>query len=86
MSLWLAPRVGLADPVGHMEIRRREYLDLSDKAAIADAVSTYEVRIDSEFRATVSHRYGDGAWVLLRKALDAAVPVPEEQDRDAVPQ
>jgi hypothetical protein len=69
VSLWFDLRVG-RNVIGRMEIRRTRYLDLTDKAAIADEVSVYEITIDDEPRGTVEHRYGDGAWTLLRKALE----------------
>ncbi len=73
MALWLRLMAN-ADPIGVVEIQRREVLDLADPA-VADAVSTYDVRRDREQVGTVTHRYGDGAWVLLAKAaaLVAAV-------------
>lgn len=56
--------------VGRMTIGRLVLLDLSDKDAIADVVCPYRVRIDGRIVGEVSHRYGDGAWALVRKALD----------------
>lgn len=72
MSLWYSLRIG-SQQIGWMEIQRREHLDLSDTAS-AEAVCTYDVRIDDKHVATVRHRYGDGAWALLRKAVIAGVP------------
>jgi hypothetical protein len=66
--------------IGSMEIQRVEDLDLIDKEAIADAVSTYKVRVNDKMVGTVHHRYGDGAWVLLGKAVELYVSM----DRSAV--
>jgi len=57
-------------PIGQMTIGRLVVLDLSDKDAIADHVSPYRVRVDGKVAGDIEHRYGDGAWVLLRKALE----------------
>ena len=69
MSLWFALHVN-DQPIGLCDIQRHEQLDLSDRGAIADVVSTYTVRIDGEERAQVRHRYGDGAWELVRRAME----------------
>lgn len=79
MSLWFWLNITAQTGGGHQrlglcEIRRQQHLDLTDREAIADAVSTYTVRIDGVERATVRHRYGAGAWPLARAALDAAFP------------
>lgn len=70
--------------LGLVEIRRHEHLDLADPAS-ADAVSTYTVRIDGREMATVRHRYGDGAWPLVRTALVAAFPAMADEDAAAGP-
>ncbi len=57
--------------IGQMEIQRLRYLDLSDKAAIADEVCEYQVSVDGKPACRVTHRYGDGAWVLLATAAAA---------------
>ena len=68
MSLWLNLNIG-TKTIGFMEIQRQEHLDLSDKAAIADVVSTYKVTVGDQLVGEVRHRYGDGAWTLLRLAV-----------------
>lgn len=75
MSLWFVLHAN-DQTIGSCEIRRREHLDLTDKAAIADTVCTYEIRIDGEDVGTVKHRYGDGAWALARAALEEANAEP----------
>lgn len=77
MALWCWLNVN-DQRIGLLDIQRHESLDLTDREAVADVVSTYTVRIDGVERATVRHRYGDGAWALLRTALAAAVPDPAE--------
>lgn len=72
MSLWFVLTVN-EQPIGSCEIQRREPLDLADPAVV-DAVSTYDVRIDGRPVCQVRHRYGDGAWALLRLALNAGAP------------
>jgi hypothetical protein len=69
MSLWAELRVGTVY-VGFLEIQRAEHLDLSDKAAIADTVNTYNVFKDNNLVGTVKHRYGDGAWKLFQLAVN----------------
>lgn len=64
MALWFNLAVN-AERIGHVEIQRREYFDLTDQAAIADAVGTYDVYRDGWPVGQVRHRYGDGAWRLL---------------------
>jgi hypothetical protein len=82
MSLWFVLRMN-EKRIGSLEIQRQQDLDLTDKTAIADAVSDYKVFVATEKRpgqrlaGTVGHRYGDGAWVLLRKALEL---IPEAQE------
>lgn len=74
MSLWFLLNIN-NQCIGRLDVQRQDDLDLSDPAAIADVVSTYTVRVDELDRAEVRHRYGDGAWVLVRRALNAAFPV-----------
>jgi hypothetical protein len=75
MSLHFELMIG-RNVIGFMEIQRMVDLDLMNKAAIADVVSPYQVTVQSEHArkprriGTVEHRYGDGAWVLLAKALE----------------
>ncbi len=54
--------------VGVVDVQRRERLDLSDKTAIADVVSTYTVSRDGRPVGTLQHRYGSGAFALAEKA------------------
>lgn len=74
MSLWFFLNVN-DQRIGMCEIRRQEHLDLSDRDAIADVVSTYTVKVDDLPSVEVKHRYGDGAWPLVRRAINAAFPV-----------
>lgn len=67
MALWFNLRAG-SQPIGHVEIQRREHLDLTDPAAIADLWSTYDVRCDGRLVGQVRHCYGHGAWKLLTLA------------------
>jgi hypothetical protein len=86
VSLFLDLRVtlvpGVSESVGFMQIRRLHELDL---AKGDDAVSTYEVRADGEVRGTVSHRYGDGPWVLLQKALERHLGAAAHDEPVAAP-
>jgi hypothetical protein len=50
--------------IGRAFVRRKEYFDISDRDAVADNVSTYEVSLDNRYIGEVRHRYGDGAWKL----------------------
>jgi len=65
-----------------LEIRRLEMLQ--DRSQPFDEVHTYRVRRYSKEQGNpvqdgltyldekeIEHRYGDGAWVLVRKAMDA---------------
>lgn len=72
MSLWFTPRVNNLQPLGAFDAQRREHLDISDPVAVADVVSTYTIRIDGRMIGEVRHRYGDGAWALIRAGLDLA--------------
>ncbi len=56
--------------LSRIEVQRREHLNLSDPASIADVVSTYEVRLDGRVVGEVKHRYGDRAPTLARLALE----------------
>ena len=71
MSLFLDLRVTLtprvSESVGFMQVRRTEPLPAGNAD---DAVCAYEVRVDRELRGVVRHRYGDGPWALLAKAVD----------------
>lgn len=74
MSLWfdlnLTAGRGHHVVIGQVEIRRVEWLDLTDQAAIADVVSTYDVHHDGQHIGQVRHRYGDGKWPLVAKAAN----------------
>jgi hypothetical protein len=76
MSVWFDLRInrGL---IGTVEIRRVEDLNISDPAAVADVVSTYEVSRDGVLVGTVRHRYGDRAWRLLASAAHLIAAVDE---------
>ena len=67
MSLHFDLKMGL-ETLGFMEIQR---IDNTDRNTLSDnEVSTYMVRVNGVEKGTVRHRYGDGAWALLRTALD----------------
>jgi hypothetical protein len=68
MALWFHLNVN-AERLGTVEIQRR-VLDLTDPAAIQDAVCTYDVSRDGRPVDTVTHRYGDGAMRLVAIATD----------------
>jgi hypothetical protein len=69
MSLWMDLRVGKNAVIGRLEIIRTT--GKGDLHPAPDAVYTYRVLRDGRQVAIVAHRYGDGAWALLRKALNA---------------
>lgn len=69
MSLWFVLKINDLPSIGTFEAQRLEPLDLADPAT-TDAVSTYRVRINGAPVGTVRHRYGDGAWELIRRALN----------------
>lgn len=56
--------------IGKAFIRRTEYVDISDPAAIADKVLTYAVHLNGLMIGYVEHRYGDGAWKLVAIASE----------------
>ena len=65
--------------LGFLEIIRTEHL--TDKKNPADEEHAYDVRVYDEdmkivTRGTTRHRYGDGAWVLVAKAMEAAKLTP----------
>jgi hypothetical protein len=70
VSLWFTLRIN-RDEAGSMVIRRLEpeWIDLTDPAH-DDVVGTYLVIRDGEELGTVQHRYGDGKWALVRRALE----------------
>jgi hypothetical protein len=55
------------DAIGRLEIVRTTN---TGSTPGPDAVSRYVVRKDGSQLGYVDHRYGDGAWVLVRKALE----------------
>ena len=63
MALWFDLRANFQD-VGRFVAQR------IDGTTDPDSVGTYKVTIDGR-AVQVQHRYGDGAWELVRKALDA---------------
>lgn len=67
MSLWFTLRVN-RDEVGSLVVRR--LTNLEETVLPDDVVSTYLVTRDGRKAGKVEHRYGDGPWVLVRKALD----------------
>ena len=78
MAVWFDLRLN-AERLGAVEIRRREPLDLTDPAAIANTWSTYDVRRDGVLVGQVRHVYGHGAWHLL--ALATGLIAQEDDDR-----
>ena len=82
MSLVVMIGINDADPFGFVTVRR-----ITNKGRVTlkpDQVSKYEVKVGDRGgtkyeTVLVDHRYGDGALVLLRKALDAAIPLPQEE-------
>lgn len=69
MSLWFVLKVNNLPGIGTFEAQRQEHLDLTDPAVV-DTVPTYRILINGESVGTVRHRYGDGAWELIRRALN----------------
>lgn len=67
MAVWFNLSIN-EQRIGGVEIRRREHLDLSDPAAIADTWNTYDVWRDGVHVGQVRHVYGHGAWQLLALA------------------
>jgi hypothetical protein len=68
MTLRVDLRIG-EECIGTMSIGRLTELDLTDRDALEDVVSPYRVRINGTVIGSVEHRYGDGAWVLVFRAL-----------------
>lgn len=64
-----------SSPIGACVIQRRDNGDEPNE----DTILTYDVALDDlqhdtpDWTAVVQHRYGDGAWALVRKGLDAAL-------------
>jgi hypothetical protein len=54
--------------IGSLVVRR---ITQTDRTGLGDdEVSTYIVIRDGREMGKVQHRYGDGPWVLVRKALE----------------
>lgn len=79
MALWFT-LCDNAESLGMVEVRCREWLDLSDPAAIADVWSTYDVYRDWELVGQVRHQYGRGPWRLLMLAVAAILHDSEKDD------
>ena len=73
MALWLTLMAN-REAVGSLVIRRLWPIpldrNLSGTDSTDDIVGTYLVILDGTERGEVKHRYGDGPWVLVRKALE----------------
>lgn len=65
MCLWFDLRIN-HQVIGRLSIQRLDNLDPENPA---DSVSRYVVRLDGEKAGEVPHRYGDGAWELVRRAV-----------------
>lgn len=68
MSLWFVLRVE-DRIIGTLEVQRLKHRDLTDPATM-DTVNPYVVIFNGDECAKLEHRYGDGAWELLRKSLE----------------
>jgi len=68
MALWFPLYVNNTE-IGCLTVTRQVYLN-THAAGAADAVSPYSVELDGKNLGTVTHRYGDGAWALVRKAIE----------------
>lgn len=81
MSLWFDLRLGY-DNLGTVTMQRMEGgLEVDDP----DSVNRYQVELTrtterGRLRCVVEHRYGDGAWVLVRKALQALEAAEKDDD------
>lgn len=75
MSLHFALKVNGHSIYHAMDITRLDHADKPDLDAVyryrARAVSEDGVVPATQYEVTVEHRYGDGAWELIRKALNA---------------
>lgn len=70
MSLWFTLRINRKE-IGSLVIRRIDPYDLQPEPG---TIGTYVVVRDGQELGKVEHRYGDGAWVLVRKALELGQP------------
>lgn len=66
MSLWFDLQVN-SETIGRLEIRR---LTRRVTSTDPDSINRYVVILDGEEIGQVEHRYGDGPWELVRKALE----------------
>lgn len=73
MSLTAEVKVN-RDTIAHVHCQRHVDLSKPQAEEKPDDVYTYVVKVDLPHRgkgvAVIEHRYGDGALVLLRKALE----------------
>jgi hypothetical protein len=83
MSLWFNLRIN-DERIGVVEIQRREALDLSNPAAIANEWCTYDVLRDEQLIGQVRHMYGHGAWRLLALASNLLANEPATEYREAL--
>lgn len=83
MALWFNLRIN-DERIGVVEIQRRELLDLSDPAAIANEWCTYDVLRDEQLIGQVRHMYGHGAWRLLALASNLLANEPAPEYREAL--
>lgn len=79
MALWFPLKVN-DKVIGQLSATR------IDGESNSDSICTYRVEATDNtgleiFRGQVRHRYGDGAWVLIRKALDIFLVYVKEQER-----
>lgn len=68
MALWFDLMVNDA-PIGRMIVTRITPLG----EITADTTATYRVQVakpDGMFHGDVQHRFGDGAWELVRKVIE----------------
>jgi hypothetical protein len=71
MALWLNLHAN-RDILGTLEVRRLQDLPIAS-SAIDDSRNDYEVKLDGYILGRVTHRYGDGPWVLLNLATALVV-------------
>lgn len=84
MSLWFVLHVA-SKPIGLFDAQR------ISGGTDPDDVNTYQAKVElaagERWEGQVSHRYGDGAWGLVRRVLDAAaddVDVPGASEIEEV--
>ena len=71
MSIWFTLRVG-PNPIGHFEAQRVAGATGTDPDDVNVYEATVELKDGTRWSGEVSHRYGDGAFGLVRRVLDAA--------------